>query len=101
MVAKNDFSKLIRVGDVKTKIKQMEEQNGKSQGRMMTSTSGYNFTNFPPGVDLKDIQFLKRDQGQFENYIFAIYKCKNDCDTIFTEKNLEEIITKFVSVNTV
>lgn len=51
----------------------------------------YNVTNMPPGVDVRNIRFVTRSRGPNERDIKVIFKCKDDCKTIFTNKNLKEM----------
>ena len=51
----------------------------------------YNIFNLPPGVPLKYVRILNKHIGPSEDFLYIIFKCKNDCKTIFTPKNLIEM----------
>ena len=51
----------------------------------------YTFQNMPPVEDLKDIKFLYRSNGPFDSWILTVFKCKDDCKTIFNFKKIMEM----------
>ena len=44
------------------------------------------------GVEAKEIRFIERGVGGYEDWVFAVFKCKGDCQTIFTQANLQEMM---------
>ena len=46
----------------------------------------------PLFVSLDGIEFIPRYKGEQGHTIFAIYKCKKDCKTIFTKNHMKEIV---------
>jgi hypothetical protein len=42
----------------------------------------------PPGIPLDYIRFIEKPQGAYDDFIYIIFKCKKNCDTILTAKNI-------------
>jgi hypothetical protein len=53
---------------------------------------GFTIWNKPRGVNLTDISFLPSSRGDFQDYVYVIFKCKDDCETIFTDKHIKEML---------
>lgn len=51
----------------------------------------YNLFNLPHGVPLEFIKMIERHTGPREDWVFIIFKCKNEGDTIFTPQNVMEM----------
>ena len=44
----------------------------------------FEVSNIPP-ILVNEINYKAREQGSNDDIVYAIFKCKNDCKTIFTK----------------
>ena len=45
----------------------------------------------PEDVDINNIRFIKTSRGNYQDFVYVIFKCKDRCTTIFTEQHIAEI----------
>lgn len=40
---------------------------------------------------LPEVNFIRKELGNYEDDVYAIFKCKHDCKTIFTKESIEDM----------
>lgn len=45
----------------------------------------------PQDINITDIRFSPTSRGNFQDFVYVIFKCKYDCETIFTDEHVEEM----------
>ena len=53
--------------------------------------SSFEISEIPSNVSITDISFIPTSRGDYENFVFVIFKCKNRCKTIFTVEHIKEM----------
>ena len=58
-------------------------------GRRLSET--YTIQDLPPNVRLEDIELQLRANANIDHSLLAIFKCKDDCKTLFAEDHVKEM----------
>jgi hypothetical protein len=87
------FERKIRVKEVEqyynSNLKK-KEKNRRLQN-IIKVVKRYNITNLPPFVTMDQLRLEEKRLGKFEHNIYAIFHCKDDCESIMNYDNLLEM----------
>lgn len=56
-----------------------------------TSQPLYDLFNLPPKVKIEYVKLMQKNIGHEKNFVYIIFKCKNNCTTILTPENIAEM----------
>jgi hypothetical protein len=59
--------------------------------RLQGTKIRYSVSRLPPRTPVQFINLQEKELGPQDDWIYAIFKCKGDCKTIFTEENIKEM----------
>ena len=73
-------------------IKDSDKAGTRMRLRNLKASEKYkSITNLPENVKLTEIKLVEKPMAAYDDYIYVIYKCKDNCKTIFTNKNLKDM----------